>query len=65
MSKYIDNSDYCTCKVKSRISMIQAEFNKKKTHLTSKCNLGIRKELLKRCVCGIGWYCAEIWSFGK
>jgi hypothetical protein len=45
--------------------MIQAESNKKKTPLTSKFNLDLRKKRLTRCTCGIGSYCAEIWRLWK
>jgi len=58
---YTDNNDRCTCKVKCMISMIQAEINKKKNSLTQKINVDLRKKCLKRCICGIGSYCAEIW----
>ena len=65
IKKYTDNSNYCTCKVKSRISVVKAELNRKKIPLTSKFNLDLRKKPLKRYICGIGPYCAQTWRLRK
>jgi hypothetical protein len=45
--------------------MVKAEFKKKKTPLTSKFNLGLRKKLLKGCNCGIRSLSGETWRLRK
>ena len=41
------NDGRCTCEIKSRIAMVKAAFNKKKTLFTSKLSLNLRKETSK------------------
>jgi hypothetical protein len=38
----------CTCKIKSRIAMAKAAFNKKKTLFTSTLDLNLRKKQIGR-----------------
>jgi hypothetical protein len=55
----------CTCEIKSRIAMAQAAFNKKKTLLTSKLDLNLRKKLVTSYICSIALYGAETWTLRK
>jgi hypothetical protein len=43
----ISNGARSTCEFKSRIAMAKSSFNRKKTHLTSKLDLNLRKKLQK------------------
>jgi hypothetical protein len=42
----ITNSARCTHKVKSRIALVQAAFNKEKALVTSKLHLNLKKKLI-------------------
>jgi hypothetical protein len=57
----ITNDETCTRKVKSRIAIAKAAFNKNKI-FTSKLELNLRKILLKRYILSVALYCAEIWT---
>ena len=52
----------CTFEIKSRIAMAKAEFNKKKNLFTSKCELNLRKKLVKCYVWSMAVYGAETWT---
>ena len=43
----LTNDERCTCEIKSRISMVKAEFNKKRALFTSTLDLKSRKKLVK------------------
>ena len=43
----LTNDGRCTCEIKSRIAMAKAAFSKKKTLVTSKLDLNLRKKLIK------------------
>ena len=43
----LTNDGRCTCEIKSRIAFAKAAFSKKKTLLTSKLDLNLRKKLIK------------------
>jgi hypothetical protein len=58
----ITNDARCTCEIKSRISMAQAAFNKKKVPFTIKMNLIVTKKLVKRYICSIALNGAETWT---
>ena len=51
-----------TCKIKSRIAMAKAAFNKKKNLFTSKLDLNLRKKLVKCYVSSMALYGAETWT---
>jgi hypothetical protein len=61
----ITNDARCTREIKSRIAMTKAAFKKKKTLLTSKLDLNLRKKLVKCCIWRIALYGAETWTFRK
>ena len=46
LGSILTNDGRCTCEIKSRIAMAKAAFNKK-TLLTSKLDLNLRKKLVK------------------
>ena len=64
--KYLDsiltNDGRCTCEIKSRIAMAKAAFNKKKTLLTSKLDLNLRKKLVRCYIWSMALYGAETWA---
>jgi hypothetical protein len=47
------NGTRSICEIKSRIAMAKATFNMKKTLLTSKQDLKLRKKQVKCYICGI------------
>jgi hypothetical protein len=47
LGSMITNYGRCTREIKSRIAMIKAAFNKKKTYVTSKFDLNLWKKVLK------------------
>jgi hypothetical protein len=49
----------CACEIKSRIAMVKAAFNKKKTLFTSKLDLNLRKKLVKCYIWRMAFYGAE------
>jgi hypothetical protein len=51
--------------ITSRIAMAKAAFNKKKTLLTSKLDLNLRKKLVKCYILIIALYGAETWTLRK
>jgi len=51
-----------TFKIKSRIAMAKAAFNKKKNLFTSKLDLNLRKKLVKCYVWSVALYGAETWT---
>jgi hypothetical protein len=64
--KYLDsiltNDRRSTCKIKCRIAMVKAAFNKKRTVFTSTLDLELRKKLVKCYVWSIPLYGAEAWT---
>jgi hypothetical protein len=42
LGNILTNDGRCTCEIKSRIAMVKAAFNKKKTPFTSKLDLNLR-----------------------
>jgi hypothetical protein len=61
----ITNVARCTCKIKSRIVIVKAAFNKKKASFTSKTKLNLRKKLVKCYILSIALYGAETWTLQK
>jgi len=51
--------------IKSRISMAQVAFNKKKALFTSKMDISVMKKLVKRYICNIALNGAETWKLWK
>jgi hypothetical protein len=49
-----------TCEIKSRICVVIAAFNKKKTLFISKFDLNLRRKLVKLCTWNIALHGAEI-----
>ena len=58
----LTNDGRCTCKIKRRIAMAKAEFNKKRTLFTSTLDLELNKKLVKCYVWSIALYGAETWT---
>jgi len=56
----LTNEGRCTCKIKSRIAIANAAFNKKGDLFTSKLDLKLRKKLVKCYIWSIALYGAEI-----
>jgi hypothetical protein len=61
----ISNGARCRRKIKSRIVMAKAAFNKKKNLSNCKMNLTLRKKLMKCYIWSIALYGAETWTLGK
>ena len=55
--------EYVLVKLKSRIAMAKAAFNKKRALFTSTFDLELRKKLVKSYIWSIALYGAEIWAF--
>jgi hypothetical protein len=62
LGSILTNYGRCTCKIKSKIAMAKAAFNKKRTLFTSTLDLELRKKLMKCYVWGIALYGAETWT---
>ena len=58
----LTNDGKCTCKIKRRIVMAKAAFNKKRSLFTSTLDLELRKKLVKCYVWSIALYGAETWT---
>lgn len=56
---------HCTNEIRTRIAMAKAAFNKKRTLLTSKLSLELRKKLVKCYIWSIALYGAETWTMRK
>jgi hypothetical protein len=52
----------CTCEIKSRIAVAKAAFSKKKSILTSKLDLNLRKKLLKCYIWNMALYGDKTWT---
>ena len=61
----ITNDARCTHKIKSRIVVAKAAFNKKNTLFTSKLDLNLTKKLVKFYSWSIALYGAEAWTLRK
>jgi hypothetical protein len=61
----ITNDARCTRKIKARIAMAKAAFNKKKTLFISKLDLELRKKLVKRYIWSTALYGAGTWTLRK
>jgi hypothetical protein len=55
----------CTCEIKSSIAPAKAAFNRKKTLLTRKYDINLRKKLAKCCIWSISLYAADTWTLCK
>jgi len=55
----LTNYGRCTCKIKSRIAIAKAAFNKKRVLFTSTLDLELRKKLVKCYIWSIALYGAE------
>jgi hypothetical protein len=65
LGNMVKNDAKCTRKIKPRIDMEKAAFNKKKTLFTSKLDLNLRKKLVKCYIWSIVLYGAEKWTLRK
>ena len=65
LGSMLTNDGRCTCEIKCRIVMAKAAFNKKKTLLTSKLDLNLRKKLIKCYIWSMTLYGAETWTLRK
>jgi hypothetical protein len=65
LGSMITNDARSTREIKSRIVMAKTAFNKKKTLLTSKLDLNLRKKLVKCYIWSIALYGAETWTLRK
>jgi len=61
LGSILTNDGRRICKIKCRIAMAKAAFNKKRTLLTSTLDLELRKKLVKCYVWSIALYGAETW----
>jgi hypothetical protein len=61
----LTNDARCPHKIKSRIAMAKAAFNKKKTLFTSKLDLNLRKKLVKCYIWNIAFMVLKSGHFGK
>jgi hypothetical protein len=59
LGSILTNDGRCTCKIKCRIAMAKAAFNKKRNLFTSTLDLELRKKLVKCCVWSIALYGTE------
>jgi hypothetical protein len=55
----------CTCRVKTRIAIPKAAFNKEKALLASKFDLCLRKKLTNCCIWSVDLHGAEAWTLQK
>jgi hypothetical protein len=55
----------CMCKIKSRVIMAKAAFNREKTLFTTKSDLNLWKKLVKCYIWSITLYDAETWTLQK
>jgi hypothetical protein len=62
LGSILTNDGRCTCKIKCRIAMAKATFNKKRTLFTSTLDSELRKKLVNCYVCSIALYGAETWT---
>ena len=62
LGSILTNDGRRTCEIKSRIAMVKAAFNKKKTLFSSKLDLNLRKKLVKCYVWSMALYVAETWT---
>jgi hypothetical protein len=62
LGSVLTNDGGCTCKIKSRIAMVKAAFNKKKTLFASTLDLNLRKKLVKCYILSMAFYGAETWT---
>jgi hypothetical protein len=58
----LTNDRRCTCKIKSRMVMAKAAFNKNRSLFTGKMDLELRKKLVKCYIWSIALYGAETWA---
>jgi len=61
LGSMLTNDGRCTCEIKSRIAMAKAALNKKKTLLTSKLDLHLRKKIVKCYIWSMALYGVETW----
>jgi hypothetical protein len=62
LGSILTNDVRCTCKIKCRIAMAKAAFNKKRTLFTGILDLELRKKLVKCYVWSIALYGVESWT---
>ena len=64
LGSILTNDGSCTCKIKCRIAMAKAAFNKKRVLFTRTCTLDLelRKKLVKCYIWSIALYGAETWT---
>ena len=62
LGSMLTNDGRCTCKIKSRIAMAKAAFNKKRAVFTSMLDLKLRKKLVKCYIWSVALYYAETWT---
>jgi hypothetical protein len=58
----LTNYGRCTCKIKYRIAMAKAAFNKKMALFARKMELELKKKLVKCYIWSIALYGAETWT---
>jgi hypothetical protein len=62
LGSMITSNTRCTREIKYRIAMAKTAFNKKKTLLTGKLDLNLRKKLVKCYIWSIALCGAETWK---
>jgi len=62
LGSILTNDGRCTCKIKCRIAMAKAAFNRKRALFTSTLDLKLRKKLVKCHIWSIAFYGADTWT---
>jgi len=62
LGSILTNDGRCTCKIKCRIAMAKAAFNKKRGLFTRTLDLELRTKLVKCYIWSIALYGAETWT---
>ena len=62
LGSMLTDDGWCTCEIKSKITMAKAAFNKNNNLFTSKLDLNLRKKLVKCYVWSMALYGAETWT---
>ena len=65
LASILTNDGRYTCKIKCRIAMAKASFNKKRTLFTSTLDLELRKKLVKCYVWNIVYMVLKLGRFGQ
>ncbi|MGX9339094.1 hypothetical protein, partial [Pantoea dispersa] len=65
LGSFLTKDAHCTSEIRARIAMAKAAFIKKRSLLTSKLSLELRKKLVKCYIWSIALYGSETWTMRK